>query len=187
MTNPIPKKPVLWINIFILSLSAFLGSLSAWYWGLVSLVVLIYFFYKPEDNSRARAVAAAYGNKSSSSKYTWPSLGDFAFEVVGESNYQNAITSIAGHHGDQPPTAIFKALLIPENNNEYDSSAIRVDIQSKTVGYMSRDDARSFRLRLGANKLQDQATFCNAIIIGGFITRDGDRAFYGVRLDLKPF
>jgi hypothetical protein len=117
----------------------------------------------------------------------WPALGHFDFEVVGESNYQDAITSIVGDHGDQPPADIFNAVIIPENDNKYDALAIRIDIDSKTVGYMSREDARSFRRRLGAKKMKNQVTTCAAMIVGGFITRNGDRASYGVRLDLKPF
>jgi hypothetical protein len=187
MSNPIPKKPVLWINIFILSLSAFIGSLSAWYWGLVSLIVLIYFFYKPEDNSRARSVAAAYGNKSLNSEYTWPSLGDFEFEVVGESNYQNAIRSAAGDHGNESPSGQYTAKLVPENDNQFDKLAVRIDINNMTVGYMSKEDARSFRRRLSAKKLGGKITTCDAEITGGYLMKDGNKANYGVCLDIKPF
>lgn len=117
----------------------------------------------------------------------WPSLGNFEFEVVGESNYQNAIRSIAGDHGDNSPVGQYVAKLIPENNNKYDNLAVRVDLNDSTVGYLSKEDARSFRRRLNAKKLGEKVTTCDAEITGGYLMQDGKKAAYGVCLDLKPF
>jgi hypothetical protein len=121
--------------------------------------------------------------------YHWPPHPGhhFDFEVVGESHYQRALARLAGDHGDDSPRLETVATLVPETNNRHDKSAVRVDIGGHTVGYLSREDARSFRRRLGRLKLSGQTTTCNAIIIGGFITGDGSRAHYGVALDMKPF
>lgn len=112
---------------------------------------------------------------------------DHEFEVVGESNYQTALAKLAGDHGPQSPDLKATAKLIPENDNPHDSSAVRVEIEGHTVGYLSRDDARGFRRRLGSKKLSGQITSCGAMIMGGFIDRNGKRASYGVVLDMKPF
>jgi hypothetical protein len=117
----------------------------------------------------------------------WPDIGDFAFEIVGESNYQKALKRLAGTHGDQSPDKEFTALIFPESNNPHDKSAVRVDIDGTTVGYLSRADARSFRRRLAAQKIKDQPTCCGALVVGGFRMPNGLQASYGVRLDIKPF
>jgi len=51
----------------------------------------------------------------------WPSIGNFEFEVVGESNYQNEIRSSVGDHGDKSPPGQYIAKLIPENDNKFDN------------------------------------------------------------------
>lgn len=122
-----------------------------------------------------------------SNTYSWPDLEHFDTEIVGESNYQSAIQKIAGIHGDDGPKVICTAHLIPEDYNPHDNKAVRVAISGSTVGYLSRDDARSFRRRLGAKKLTGQVTSCKATLSGGFAMKDGTKASYGVMLDIKPF
>ena len=80
----------------------------------------------------------------------------------------------------------YKALLIPDNGNKYDDKAVRVDIEGMTVGHLSREDARSFRRRLGAKKLTGQITSCKAIVCGGGV-RNGEKWKYGVSLNIKEF
>ena len=71
--------------------------------------------------------------------------------------------------------------------NEHDPKAVVVKIAGKTVGYMSRDDARSFRRRLAQKGLSSRTTTCEALIVGGWASRNSDQIYYGVKLDLKPF
>ena len=78
------------------------------------------------------------------------------------------------------------ALLVPDDSNKYDDKAVRVDIEGSTVGHLSREDARSFRRRLGAKRLSGQITSCRAIICGGGV-RDGEKCKYGVYLNIKEF
>ncbi|SFK75067.1 hypothetical protein SAMN05216302_101458 [Nitrosomonas aestuarii] len=122
--------------------------------------------------------------------YEWPQLNEYEFEVVGESYYQPAISRIheewvANHESVAIPP--LDAHLIPDDNNPYDDKAVRIDINQYTVGHLSRDDARSFRRRLGAKKMTGQITKCKAIITGGHDLANGQQASFGVSLDIKPF
>lgn len=65
--------------------------------------------------------------------------------------------------------------------------AIAVHITGHHVGYLSAEDAPRFRRRLKAKGLTGLTTSCDAIIVGGYKMRDGNRAFLGVQLDLRPF
>jgi hypothetical protein len=169
----------MWLNIFIIIASAFIGIYSEWYWGIALFVVSIFIIYKPSDNSSARAVA----NESLKISENQSEFGSssLSIDVVGESNYQDVLIAIAGNHGDSPPEGVVIASISPEPTNKYDNLAIRVDINGGTVGYLSREDARSYR-KLFSNNLNTQ---CNAEIIGGYVMRNGERAMYGVRLDMK--
>lgn len=123
----------------------------------------------------------------SGSPFHWPSIGDFEFEVVGESNYQRAIASVAGDHGTKSADMQCIAHLIPEDDNPHDPKAVVVKIQGKVVGYLARQDARSFRRRLGQKVVSGQETTCDALIAGGGTRKSGEKLHYGVRLDIKPF
>lgn len=121
------------------------------------------------------------------SQYGWPPLGEYEFEVVGESFYQPVLKAlhdtVAGT--DEEPTGT--AVLVPENDNPHDASAVRVTVQGLTIGYLSANDARSFRRRLVSKKIGLVATSCGVLITGGYMLRDGQQAHYGAQLDMKPF
>jgi hypothetical protein len=128
--------------------------------------------------------------KSTKDYYTWPELGRFAFVVAAES-YQGAIkqlvreNAINPNEDSDPKAYILKAYLIPDNDNPYDSSAVRVDIDNRTIGHLNREQAHNFRCRLDEKKLSHQITTCNAIITGGSEI-NGKTINYGVRLDIEP-
>lgn len=139
---------------------------------------------KKSQRSRPRSVDP---ETTGHAPYVWPKLDECEFEIVGESNYQNAIKRLAGDHGSDSSSAEFRAMLIPEDN-PYDRLAVRVDGEGVgTVGYMSKEDARSFRRRLAAKKLGDAVTLCSAEVTGGGTARNGNKLSYGVRLAIKPF
>lgn len=117
--------------------------------------------------------------------FQWPHLGEYDFEVVGESNYQLALKALHGSATDGDPTGT--AVLILEDDNPYDDKAVKVTVQGVTVGYLSREDARSYRRRLGAKKLGRINASCGIKITGGWELADGKRAHYGAQLDMKPF
>lgn len=103
-----------------------------------------------------------------------PGPGDFAFEIVGESNYQPALRRIAGR-GEVRHECV--ATVIMEDSNPHDDKAVRVDIDGETVGYFARQAARSYRKQMAAHG-RIEAT-CNAVIVGG-----GKGRSLGVWLDL---
>ena len=97
--------------------------------------------------------------------------GRFAVAVVGESHYQDALQEICGPEG--PGGRTFEASLILDDSNPYDPNAVRVDVEGRTVGYLSREAAPIFRKRVAKRR---RVTLCQAEIRGSTI--------YGVWLDL---
>lgn len=133
--------------------------------------------FDPDKNQTQHAVVSGV--------YMWPNPGQFNFAIVGESNYQHTLKTIVKKQSEDKQ--IHEAHLVPEDDNEYDDKAVRVDIDGKIVGYLDRDSARSFRGRLSKNKLSGETTGCSAVIIGGHTLPSGKTASYGVWLDLKGF
>lgn len=122
--------------------------------------------------------------------FHWSDGGNFDFPVVGTSYSQEHIRSLVDgidDHGEWNTRGVScTATLMPYSTNPYDNKAVSVHINGNLIGHLSRENARSFRRRLGAKKLTGKATSCDAVIIGGGL-KDGQRKFYGVRLDLKQF
>lgn len=123
----------------------------------------------------------------SEGQFHWPGTGDFEFEVVGESFYQKELARIAGAHGEESVEVQCTASLVPESDNEHDPKAVAVLVNSRKVAHLSREDARSFRRRLGQRQLTGQVTTCDAIVVGGGTRRNGEKLMYGIKLDIKPF
>lgn len=157
---------------------------------LISAIIL----YISRDKIAAREppalshVDARQNTNTASGYYAWPELGQFAFAVDGES-FQGAINqllqenAIAPGDDSAPKNHILTAHLIPDNDNPFDSNAIRVDINSRTVGYLNREQASDFRRRLDEMGLSNQITTCYAIIAG--ISEANEKN--GVKLDIEPF
>jgi len=70
--------------------------------------------------------------------------GKFGLEVVGESNFQDALEEICGGRTEEGHDKIFDALLVPDDQNPHDNKAIRVEILGHAVGFLSRENARNF-------------------------------------------
>lgn len=96
-------------------------------------------------------------------------------EVVGESNYQTNIESFCAGGSNVELTAD----LILENDNPHDPKAVRIVIGGKTVGYLSRQDARTYRKMLTAGSAD---TTYHALVRGGL----GNRGIY-LSLDMRNF
>lgn len=107
--------------------------------------------------------------------------GPFSVDVVGESNYVEWLTRIVGTapHPQRGANVVTWAGLVLENDNPMDSQAVAVWIGLRPVGYLSREDARRYR----AGK-QWYPSRCHALIRGGGILDDGNRAHFGVLLDI---
>lgn len=109
--------------------------------------------------------------------------GDFDFEIVGESFYQDNLLAIAGPKTDAGAQFECTAHIVPEPENQYDRNAIAVFIKGRKVGHFSREDAVAWRDFLSENGYQLQTYTVDAIIVGGWIRRSGEASF-GVKLDL---
>lgn len=102
--------------------------------------------------------------------------GRYSLAVVGESHYQDALIAIAGPYSEGGRSMRCYAVLDPEDDNPYDSNAVRVEIGGDTVGYIARDDAPFVRMILIGRY---DRCYVDAVIRGG---RPG--TYYGVWLDL---
>jgi hypothetical protein len=109
--------------------------------------------------------------------------GEYGIDVVGESSYQKALSFICGGKTQQGHDKIVEAILYHEDDIPYDNQAIRVDINEKTVGYLSRKLAREFRKKMNEAGHPGKIASCSALIVGGWI-RDDSEGHFGVRLDL---
>lgn len=109
--------------------------------------------------------------------------GQYDCDVVGESNYQDALESIAGPRAKGPVKLDVEARLLLDDKNPHDNQAVRVEIEGKTVGFLKREVARVYRSELRANKHPRATGVCKARIIGGGVKR-GELYHFGVVLDI---
>jgi hypothetical protein len=99
--------------------------------------------------------------------------------VVGESHYQNVLQALHQENGGEDDDAKAVAALVPEPDNAFDINAVRIEIDSHTVGYLSQEMALQYRKAVG-----EGIGLCSAKIVGGFELYDGSMAHYGVKLNL---
>lgn len=114
-----------------------------------------------------------------------PGPGTYSVDIVGESKYQNALAEICGGKTPDGVENFVKASIVLENTNKYDSNAVRIDIEDRTVGYLSRENACQYRQKLkeaGHPGLTE--AICDAVIRGGWDRGRGDTGHFGVKIDL---
>jgi len=114
-------------------------------------------------------------------------MGDFEFEVVGQSFYQKELSRLTGVQGEKSAEVQCVATLAREDDNKHDPKAVAVLVDGRKVAHLSREDARSYRRRLGAKKLSGATTTCDALVVGEGTRRNGERLMYGIKLDIKSF
>jgi hypothetical protein len=105
--------------------------------------------------------------------------GRFRMPVVGESFCEGAFLEICGPRRPEGYDVIVAAALIPENDNRHDPKAVRIEIEGKKVGYLSRSMARRYRMRFAR-----RTVYCKARIVGGWDRGANDTGNFGVRLDI---
>lgn len=72
---------------------------------------------------------------------TWPHA-----EVKGSHHYLPAVKELFVHGvPEDGETVEVRAVLVPEPSNPKDPGAVRVEVDGKTVGYLSKEDARTYR------------------------------------------
>jgi hypothetical protein len=110
--------------------------------------------------------------------------GSYELNVVGEASYQSNIERIAGGRTSEGVRSHCEATLVPEDGNTHDPMAVRVDIQGKTVGYLSRPNAREYRAEIKRLGFPNGIFSCKALIVGGWERGTHDRGHFGVKLDV---
>lgn len=113
-----------------------------------------------------------------------PGPQTYQVDMVGESFYQDNIESICGGRQPDGVNQLVQAVLIPEDDNPYDKKAVKICINGKQVGHLSKEDARKYRKYLKKYNLEGRMCSCNAKIIGGWDRGKSDRGSFGVNLDL---
>lgn len=110
--------------------------------------------------------------------------GRFHIAVVGESRYLQAFQHIFGPRTSDGIDQECDAHLVLEDDNPFDDHAVRVDIEGRTIGYLSRADARTYRTWLAVKSRANDARCCRALVRGGWDRGGDDVGDYGVSLDL---
>lgn len=106
-----------------------------------------------------------------------------ALEVVGESFCQPALLVLAGGRTSRGQAISCKAVLIPYATNPHDANAVRVEIQGRPVGHLSREAAVSYREQIAALGYPMAEAEAAAKIVGGWSNSDG-RGSFGVELKI---
>jgi len=110
--------------------------------------------------------------------------GAFQFEIVGESHYQDNLEILCGGRTAESAEKRAVAHLILEDTNPHDSLAVRVDINDRTVGYLTRENARQYRQQIAKAGQPRLVGVCDALIVGGWYRSKTDVGSFGVKLDL---
>ena len=106
----------------------------------------------------------------------------YQYPVIGVSRYQYALKRIAGRGGDADQGINALATLIQEAGKDH--AMVRVEIDGAVVGFLPRDVAQEYRLRLIDAGYPDATAACRARITA---QRSATSEFsYSVRLDLPP-
>lgn len=104
----------------------------------------------------------------------------FPTDVVGESNYQEAIMAQCGRHTRAGVEHECVATLRPDPTNRFDTNAVEVLIGGRRVGFLAREEAPRVKEALAAVGLPSAT--CGARIRGGWRTNQYDEGHFGVRL-----
>jgi HIRAN domain-containing protein len=106
----------------------------------------------------------------------------FNLEVVGESHHQLTLRRIADGRTGPGIDVLFRAWLLPDSNNPYDSNAVAiVTDDGMRVGHLPREWAQEYHGPLADMQSQDFAPYCVATVIGGY----GHKKHFGVLLDIR--
>ena len=112
--------------------------------------------------------------------------GSFPLACVGESHYQEAFERICGPRNEDGENREVTATLSLEDSNPYDSDAVRIEVHGRPVGYLNRQDARTYRELLSVTGCSDTLE-CRGLIRGGWYRTQKDRGHYGIWLDLPIY
>lgn len=87
---------------------------------------------------------------------------DYDFDIVGESNYQEAIRKAAGGYGAWTERVV---LLVPEPDNRHDGNAVRVECDGEALGYLPAEKAAAYLKRLEQLGARGRTATCAAYLV----------------------
>lgn len=112
--------------------------------------------------------------------------GSSQLEVVGESQYQEAIWQQAGVPRGNEVRVEALAILVPEPSNEHDRNAVAVWLPTGKVGYLNRTDAATYLPAIRALMAKHGTSIgLDCVIVGGGY-HDGHAKSLGVWLHHDP-
>lgn len=153
-------------------------------WLGLSVVLLVWFLVVVWRTFRQGDAAARVQAVTSDVRHV-EADGAFNLEIVGESRYQQALEQLAGGRQDGGVQVQCTAALVLEDSNPHDAKAVRVDIEGRTVGYLTRRNARDLRAQMARIGVTSTRLTTPALIVGGWTAREGeDPGYFGVKLDL---
>ncbi len=105
----------------------------------------------------------------------------YSIKIVGTSFHQKELEEIAGNANEGRVKKPITALLIEENDNNYDPNAVKIVVDDKKVGYLSKINAFHYRKLLSGLQRTGSTVSCKGLIVGGW-NEEGDFGG-GVRID----
>jgi hypothetical protein len=108
--------------------------------------------------------------------------GEELVDVVGESYYQPAIRAACGAGGNEEVKFECFAELVPEPENPHDPNAVKVMIDGRQVGHLSRADAVELGPAIVAARKLEGGGLVRAMIVGH---EGGDTDNLGVFLRIE--
>ena len=117
---------------------------------------------------------------------TFVLVGSFSYgrQVISAAQDQATLEFLFGPHAPHGVRRQATAWLIPEEENPHDRNAVRVEIRGKGIGYLHPSDASLFRRQRAAREMPNAIGQCQAVVSGGWISRDGRKGPFEVWLDL---
>jgi hypothetical protein len=112
--------------------------------------------------------------------------GNNAYDVrvVGESEYQESLSKIAGGRNEYGVHHKCFALLAPDDSNPHEPNTVRIVIDGRTVGYFPAPTSGELRKALSSLGAEGKPVYCRAKIVGGWDRGNGDIGYFGVKLNL---
>jgi hypothetical protein len=107
----------------------------------------------------------------------------FELKIAGAEHYQAVLEALCGPRVPRGVNIFEAASLKLEDNNPHNKNAVRVELRSKQVGYLSPEAANLFRQQLKAKGIPKGVGQCSAVIRGGWVSSDGRTGLYEVWLD----
>ena len=143
--------------------------------------------YEAERREKAEEISKHEAKESAKSE-AWKELKtrvfstrDFDLEIVGESNYQDALRQAQGEVKDYGGKAYITAIILREPENRFDSGAVKVmNGRLETIGYLSRETAAKYGQAFELWEAEGYSLRCQAVLVGG----TGRRKSIGAWLDL---